>query len=352
MHLDRVAQAAGAWLVLVTLADVFFTVLFPASGKGPVRKPVGAAVWWLFGAVRWVRDNDRRRRILCYGGPVHVTSTLLSWLTLLFIGWGALYWPALGRGVAATSGTTDHSWTTALYVSGYTLTTLGTGDVVATTGLYRLLQVAEAAAGFAVVTLVISYFITVYTTLPPRNAFAMALHHWTGGTDCPAHLVLRNLDDPAALRHRVEQLGSHLRELAQTHRSYPVLRYFHYREDYYSLTRILYLAFECLSLVSAVRPGQELVREPLVEEVRAAARSVVAQFVDLDGPTPARATEDALAVRHWGLLAQAEPSRYEGKEDAFGRYLHERTQWQDPMRMVARHLLYEPWPPACGCQGR
>lgn len=53
------AQVTGAALVLLALADVFLTVLLPASGRGPVREPLSRSIWRLF---RWLAGRAGRRR--------------------------------------------------------------------------------------------------------------------------------------------------------------------------------------------------------------------------------------------------------------------------------------------------
>ena len=38
--MDLFLHVAGALIVLVSLHDIFFTVLFPASRRGPIREPL------------------------------------------------------------------------------------------------------------------------------------------------------------------------------------------------------------------------------------------------------------------------------------------------------------------------
>jgi hypothetical protein len=160
--MGALTQAAGALLVLAVLQDVFFTVLFPGSGRGLLRRPLARVTWAVVRTVaRRVRDPDRRRRLLGYSGPVQITVGLAAWIVVLVAGWAMVFQPALGTGVVGSDGHTDPGWATAFYYSGYTLTTLGLGDVVAATGLYRLLTVAEAVIGFATVSMAITYFLSV-----------------------------------------------------------------------------------------------------------------------------------------------------------------------------------------------
>jgi hypothetical protein len=137
---DTLLTLCGALLVVLTGVDVFFTVLFPASGHGPIRKPLSRAVWRGFHLVAHRLSVERRRGLLAYSGPTMVAASIATWALLLLLGWALIYLPALGGGIASTSGSTDTSFATAMYVSGYSLTTLGTGDVAPQTAVFRLLR--------------------------------------------------------------------------------------------------------------------------------------------------------------------------------------------------------------------
>lgn len=57
----------------------------------------------------------------------------------------------------------DTGWATAVYYSGFTLTTLGVGEIVPASAAYRLLTIAHAGIGFATFTMAIAYFLSVYS---------------------------------------------------------------------------------------------------------------------------------------------------------------------------------------------
>lgn len=61
-----------------------------------------------------------------------------TWGTLLLVGFALLAWPALGSSIRTSSGTTPTDFMSALYNSGHSLTTLGTGDIVPRTSVFRL----------------------------------------------------------------------------------------------------------------------------------------------------------------------------------------------------------------------
>ena len=93
-----IAQAAGIALVLLTEADVFFSVLYPASGRGPLRKPLTRAAWSALRRAASMLSERRRRDVLAYSGPLVITATLLTWGGVLVV---VTYLPSVYGGVTA-----------------------------------------------------------------------------------------------------------------------------------------------------------------------------------------------------------------------------------------------------------
>ncbi|MYZ46614.1 potassium channel family protein [Propylenella binzhouense] len=345
-----ILSLVGAIIVLVTLLDVFLTVLYPASGRGPIRKPLSSCVWHGFRLIGGMTAGQRRRNLLSYSGPVLITVTLFVWLVLLVAGWAMIFKPALGSGVQASSGHTDTGWATAFYFSGFNLTTLGVGDVSPRTGLYRLLTITEAALGFAFFSMVITYFLSVYSNLTSRNAFAQGLHHLTGNTDDAAELLARIADgsEISAARQHLSAKAGFLREIHQTHRFYPVLRYFHYREPYYALPRILLTALDTATLMRSALERDRYAREieaPAMGELFEAAMSLMRELIPAAQPHQPSADEvslwrerytDALArLARAGLQVRADSEA--GADD----YVALRREWDSPVRELAAIMLYE-----------
>ena len=344
-----VCVAAGVVAVALALADVFYTVLFPGSGRGPVRRPLARALRWTFRRTRRLPPG-LRKRTLAYAGPTEVTATLLSWFVLLLVGWAAIYLPALGGAVTAAQGPTDRSWWTALYFSGYNLTTLGLGDLVATSPGYRLLVVGEAATGFMTFTMAISYFVSVYGTLTGRNAFALALHERSGGTGRGAAIV-RALwqEGPVAAAVDLAAMASDLRGVVQTHSSYPVLRSFHYQREYDALPRILLTCWETVTLLRTSVDGCHHDRPELsgsaVAEIEASATTLTERLsgpaVRRSEPEPER--REAWCRHHAEMLAELAAAGVPVRGDSVEEYLSARSAWDVSLARLAEELLYD-WP--------
>lgn len=344
-----VLPLVGALVVLAVAQDVFSTVLFPASGHGVIRKPLSRAVWHLFAWLAARTHGVRRRSLLAYAGPVQIVTTIGVWFLLLVVGWACIYQPALGSSITASKGPTDTGFATALYVSGYAVTTLGTGDVVAQTGAYRLLMVLEAASGFITFTMVISYFLSVYSQLPRRNAFAQALHDKSGGTDDAAELIssLADGEDPGRLPQELTEMASFLRHTTQTHRSYPVLRSFHYRQDYDALPQVLLTCLDTATLLrAALNPDRYTLGRPSgsADEVLTSGRGLLHELT----PRPERESSASDVDQRWLTRFDEAYRRMSGeglvlRDTATARqeYVDLRSGWDAGLRELGKAMLHE-----------
>jgi len=112
-----VLRVIGVLLVLSVAQDVFQTVLFPASGRGVLRKPLTQAVWVVFRRAALLTRGRTQRNVLAYCGPAQIAVLLAVWFSVLVLGWALIYQPALGAGIRPSSGPSDTGWATALYTA-------------------------------------------------------------------------------------------------------------------------------------------------------------------------------------------------------------------------------------------
>lgn len=344
--MDLLVQLLGAAVVLVVLQDVFFTVLFPGSGHGLVRRPLSRWVWAVFRRLPY-RSSQSRRRLLSYSGPVQIAVTIVVWLLLLVVGWAMVFQPALGNGVVASSGTTDTGWAAAVYFSGFALTTLGTGDLVPSTGAYRLLTVTESAVGFVTISLVVTYFLSVYNALTARKTAAARLHHRTYGTGDGVRLLtgLAEDGDLRGAQDEVARLADFVQQLFETHRSYPVLRYFHFPEVSYALPRVLITALDLATVISSTLDPQRygrLLHGPATAQLTTASQQLLHELV----PRAANAAPDGANERQWRqrhaavvrMLSEAQVSL---APDSLDAYVRRRSTWDRQLRDLADATLYD-----------
>jgi len=346
---DRLVQLAGAALVGLVLADVFFTVLFPASGSGPVRRPLSRWVWRSFRLLGRRLRPPRRHRLLAYSGPVQITATIAVWVLLVTAGWAMVFQPALGTAVVATDGSTDTGWATALYVSGFSLTTLGTGDVVPITAPYRLFMIMEAGLGLSGFTLVLTYFLSVYGTITQHKTSAALLHQRTFCTGDPVQLIVGLADDGAlpGAGQELSWLADLLGRTYQTHHSYPVLRYFHYRDAQYTLPRLLLLSLDTTALLRSALDGQRyrtLLRSPGLEMVSSTGLQLLEELIPHAGCEPSEDEEQDWRRHFTQAAARLRAAGIDIPTDvatSCQEYLSLRARWNQPLRSLAEAMLYE-----------
>ena len=245
-------QLVGTALVLVALADIFLTVLHPRSESNLLSMLVARVVWRLFRVV--VRGLPKRRdRILSYAGATIIVTLIGVWILLLLIGFTLIVWPGLGTAIQTSQGKTPVDFITALYYAGFSLTTLGTGDLSPQTSTHRFLMVFKSFLGFSVFTLVLSYVLAVYGALNSRNTFALSLHHRTADTAHSAELLCRFVmgSDLSTLHQDIGNMAQALSSLLELNNSYPLLLYFRYRQPHYALARVIYLVVDTVTLIKS-----------------------------------------------------------------------------------------------------
>jgi hypothetical protein len=166
------ATVTGGVLIGVALRDVFQT-LFQPSGRGRLSRLVTGYGWRAF------RVAARRLpSLLAFAGPALVVGVTVTWVLLLTLGWALLYWPRLPDAFLVASGLVESNqrgFVDAFYVSLVTIATLGYGDIAPEGGWLRIAGPAEALVGFAVLTAVISWVLSIYGTLARRHSFAREL---------------------------------------------------------------------------------------------------------------------------------------------------------------------------------
>lgn len=347
--------AVGIALVLITLADVYLTVLYPGS-SGPVSGPVEKGAWRALRRLALVLPSGRDR-LLSFAAPTLLVLAVALWVSLLVVGFALIAWPALGTGIQSSRGPTPTDFAAALYFSGYSLTTLGTGDLVPKTSAYRLLMVLEAGVGFSVLTLTLTYYLSVYNALTGRNTFALSLHHSTGGTADAAEMLVRlgPRGEFGSARQDVSNMGNELLGLLQSHHSYSILRYFRFRQPYFALPRIALLAMDTGTLVRAALDEEEyyeFVRSTSVAQLWGGGLQLLTElsreFLPGGGPSEADQAEpgdtEGWRERYYRGVRRLQAEGIRTVRDLHrgaDRYVELRREWEPYVVALAKYLAYE-----------
>ncbi|MBE9166154.1 two pore domain potassium channel family protein [Pleurocapsales cyanobacterium LEGE 06147] len=243
-------QIIGWGLVILALTDIYLTVLRPRANSALLSVKISRAIWQFFRlAVRIV--PLKKGQLLSHSGSIILIAIVVAWVLLLLFGFALIVWQDLGSGIQASQGQTPTDFLTALYYSGFSLTTLGTGDIVPKTDNYRLLMILQAALGFSTFTLTITYILSIYSALIRRNTFALSLYHRADDMADSAEMLARLAADNSVnnIQQDISNIARDLMNLLETQNSYSVLVYFRFQQTYYALPRIAYLAMDTATLI-------------------------------------------------------------------------------------------------------
>jgi hypothetical protein len=134
---------------------------------------------------------------------------------------------------SSASGLEPLGFIDALYYSGGTGTVLGFGDITPQSPTWKILAFVEAGLGFALMTAIITYMLTVTNAVAERNALANeVLGETDRAGDAVNHLILSfNYENVAGLHDRLQGLLDGLQGLRTRLRELPVIELYYRSRD-------------------------------------------------------------------------------------------------------------------------
>lgn len=357
---ETLFTAAGVALLLLIVFDVYATVLHASARYGPIGERLNRAIWWVARAAAFRLSRPRRHKLLNVVGPLLMPLLVATYIVLLILAFALIYYPYVPKDFILTYPGGEAGWVDAVYFSGCTLTTLGYGDIVPRVGWLRFVALFEAASGFALISLAITYLITVTGALEHKRAVALSLYHQAGeGADVAGFITHHFVEGRFyGLRDALRTAARDIQELLESHIEHPVIHYFHPQEVYKSVPRILFLLLETSAVISAALDAEEnaeLRNFPEVRTLEASARHVLSQLVltlDLERRTGARKIQPAEHdddERRWRKrfnetlerLQEAGVKTRDNSEGGWEEYRARREDWESELQRLALYHGYD-----------
>ena len=235
--------ALGASLALIGLWDQFWTIL--GEGGGPVTRRIAKRI---FGSARWLYARYPRSRVLSVGGVASVLGTVVFWVVVQWTAW-TLIFVGLPEGVVAAGSSEPAGLAERVYFAGYTLSTLGIGDVQPRGAVARVLTAAASFNGLVQISFAVGYLVPIIVAATDKRRVSI----WVSCLGESSTDVLVNLWDGRSLDPLPDLLRSLTPELAlleQRHLSYPILPYLHSHERSGSIGCSLAVLDDTISLVT------------------------------------------------------------------------------------------------------
>ena len=349
--------AAGVLLLLFVAYDVYATILHARGRSGPLSETLNRGVWRVARAVAFRFARPRRHRTLNAVGPVLLPLLLVAYIILLVLAFAFIYLPRMPAQFNVAPQSVTAPWWDSFYFSGITLVTVGYGDIAPHTPLMRVVALVEGASGFALISLGVTYLITVYRALERKRAVALSFYHQADeGADAAGfiahHFVAgRFYGLDAVLR----MAARNLQEMLEAHVEHPVIHFFHPVQVHKSFPRVLFLTLETCAIIRACLNEdayRELTDHPEVRTLEASARHVLDELtkdLNLERRTRIRHETSAEETQRWRRrfertvrqLERAGIKTQREMEDGWAAYRTRREEWEAQLHRFAKLLGYE-----------
>ncbi|MBE9182307.1 two pore domain potassium channel family protein [Oculatella sp. LEGE 06141] len=349
--MDVLIRVLGFGLVALSLIDIYLTVLHPRLESGWISLFLIRNVWK--GARSLSRKLPRGGdQMLSHVGPVLIVCIIAVWFALLLLGFALVVWTGLGTEIQSTQGDTPTDFIAALYYSGFSLATLGTGDLVPQTSFYRLLTILQAVLGFSSFTLTITYVLSVYSAIIRYNTFALSLYHRTAGTADSVEFLVRLAAGGQGDRipQNVADIARDLINILESQHSYPVLLYFRFSPTYYALPRLLFVSLNSATLIKSVfdpETHRSIAHSAAVAELWGGSMQLLLELVGVLSLEPQQtAAEHEQSLWRDRYMQAVAPLKHEGitpvldLESGADRYVALRQSWAPSLLQLTDYMAY------------
>ena len=347
----------GAGLLLLVAYDVYATILHARGRSGPIGETLNRAAWRSMRLIAVRLSRSRRHRLLNAVGPLLLPLLIVAYILLLISGYALIYYGRMPAEFIVAPEAASPAWIESIYFSGLTLTTVGYGDIAPQTTAMRLVALTESASGFALISLVVTYLITVYSALERKRAAALSFYHQAEeGADVAGFIAHHFVEGrfyglDATLRLATRDIQG----LLESHVEHPVIHYFHPLQVYKSLPRMLFLLLESCAVIRScldTEQFREIYNHPVVRTLDASTRHVLAELDASLGLERRRARRDETLYeesRRWRgrflatmrRLSDAGIKTRGNEAEGWEEYRARREEWESKLHRFSLYLGYD-----------
>lgn len=347
----------GLSILALVVYDVYATILHARARSGPIGETLNRSIWRIARALSFKLSRSRRHRLLNIIGPLLLPLLIILFILLFIVGFALIYYPRMPTHFAIQPEAASPAWIESLYFSGLTLTTVGYGDIAPHTTGMRLTAMLESASGFALISLAITYLITVYRALERKRAVALSFYHQAEeGADAAAFIVHHFVKGRFYGLEATMRLATRdIQELLESHVEHPVIHYFHPVEVYKSLPRVIFLALETCAVIRSCLDDEEYsetCHHPEVRSLEASSRHVLRELLaslEVERRSKRRRETPFEESRRWKSrfeqtmqqLEEANVKTRPERDAAWEFYRARREEWEAQLHRFSSYLGYD-----------
>ena len=211
----------GLLILTITVIDLINTSL-SVRGAGFITRRLSKLIWRL---LLIINNKLGKRKILDHGGSIILVSILVNWMFLIWLSASLLF---ISKTDSLMNVETNTSTTilNKIYYTGYTLSTLGLGDMESVGPFWDILTAILSFTGLISISIAITYLIPVVSAEIVKRRISVnintlgysveniLLNYWNGNDFKDLEQPFYDLTDAIILH-------------AQNHKAYSVLHFFH-----------------------------------------------------------------------------------------------------------------------------
>lgn len=348
----------GASLLLLVAYDVFQTILHARGRTGPISEVINRTTW---NVMRWIAGRfapPMRHKVLNLVGPTLLPMLIVIGVTMLIVGYALIYYPHLPDEFQIDDAIKDlPRWDNALYFSGVSLLTVGYGDITPITISMRTVALFEGASGFALISLAISYVVTVYRSLERKREIGLSFYHQADeGADVEGIIEHHFVNGKfIGFRDAMSRAVQDIHEMNESHFEHPIIHFFHPVEVYRNIPRTLFLMLETCAIVRTCLKRDtypETYNCPEVRTVETSSRYVLKNFIaahSLESSVGQNVETEEHRQARWHKRWQHTITKLEragikvrdNKEKSLADYCKRREDWESRLQHYSAYLGYD-----------
>lgn len=236
---------SGIFLLIAIYTDLLQTTI-QHTGAGYLSQRIGTYIWKIF--LKLSGENGYNK-ILGSAGLIIVCSLIVFWIACIWLGYTLIFNFRVDS-VLHTSSELPTDFMDKVYYTGYTLSTLGNGDMMASNNYWRILTVVNSISGLLIITLSITYLLPLLSAVTNKRKLC-AYIAFLGNS--PDEIIMKgwNGKDLSDLNQHIYELGLMILDHKEKHLLYPVLHYFHSTEKKFAAPVSLSILDETVSIIMA-----------------------------------------------------------------------------------------------------
>ena len=231
----------GILLVTMSIVEFGWNTLSVVGG-GAISMWLARGMW---GVALSLYRATGQSKFLVYSSPLLMMAVIGTWVVMLWIGFTLIF---MSGDTSVLDSTTrlPVNWLDKAYFAGFSIFTLGTGDLVAGGTPWRLTSVLAAYLGLTTITLSLTYISSVITSAIAGRQLALLIH-CLGNSPDEMLKTAWNGSDLSDLDHVLSEVGAELNGYAEKHLVFPIIHFFHSDEPDGSI------ALACARLDDSIR---------------------------------------------------------------------------------------------------